>query len=220
MSAQGKVTLLDYGMCNMLNVARAFQHVGAELTMTADPREAAAAERLVVPGVGAFGDSIAELRRRGHDEAIRAFAETGRPLLGICVGMQVLFEGSDEFGHHAGLGLLGGWVKPVPDRDDSGGSLLLPHIGWSHLLPPADRPDAWRDSLLAPMEGQNPAVYFVHSFAAVPADPAVRLADCVYGGHRLSAAVRWQNITATQFHPERSGEAGLAMLAQFIATAR
>ena len=216
MSSSGKLTLLDYGMCNMLNVARAFQHVGAKLVVTEDPKEAMAAERLVVPGVGAFSDSMAEVRRRGHDHAIRAFAETGRPLLGICVGMQILFEGSDEFGQSPGLGILPGWVRPVAATDTDGQPLRVPHIGWNPLLPPVDRPDAWQGTLLEPFTSQNPAVYFVHSFAAVPAHAPIRLADCDYGGNRLSAAIHQDNITATQFHPERSGVAGLAMLERFI----
>lgn len=216
MTSRGVVTLLDYGMCNMLNVARAFQHVGAELTITEDPAVAVRADRLVVPGVGAFADSMAEIRHRGHDEAILKFVATGRPLLGICVGMQVLFEGSDEFGRTQGLGLLPGWVSGVPNFDADGQPLLVPHIGWSHLYPPAEHSDAWRGSFLDPMVGTSPAVYFVHSFAAVPANSSLRLADCIYGGNRISAAIRRDNITATQFHPERSGEAGLAMLRHFV----
>lgn len=218
MTKPGKVTLLDYGMCNMLNVARAFQYVGADLTITEDPGVAVEAERLVVPGVGAFANSMAEIRHRGHDEAISTFAATGRPLFGICVGMQMLFEGSDEFGKTEGLGLLPGWVSAIPGADTNGQPLLVPHIGWSHLLLPAEHPDAWRDSIFGPMVGSNPAVYFVHSFAAVPADTSLRLADCLYGGNRISAAVHRDNITATQFHPERSGEAGLEILRNFLAT--
>jgi len=217
MSALGKVTLLDYGMCNMLNVARAFQHVGADLQITEDPSVAMAAERLVVPGVGAFADSVAELHRRGHAEAIIEFAATARPFLGICVGMQVLFEGSDEFGETPGLALLPGWVRAVPDISTNGQKLRIPHIGWNALLLPEGRDDAWKTSILEPMTGQQPAVYFVHSFAAVPTNPAIRLADCDYGGNRLSAAVAKDNITAVQFHPERSGGAGLALLERFIA---
>lgn len=214
----GKVTLLDYGMCNMLNVARAFEHVGADLTITENPAVAVEAERLVVPGVGAFANSMAEICQRGHDDAIRTFAATGRPLLGICVGMQVLFEGSDEFGKTQGLGLLPGWVSAVANVDTDGHALLVPHIGWSHLLPPEERADAWRGTFLDPMHGTTPAAYFVHSFAAVPAAPSLRLADCLYGGNRISAAVHHDNITATQFHPERSGEVGLAMLRTFVTT--
>ena len=216
MSTLGKITLLDYGMCNMLNVARAFQHIGADVEITEDPCVAMAAERLVVPGVGAFAGGMAALHRRGHAEAITRFAATGRPLLGICVGMQVLFEGSDEFGETPGLAVLPGWVRAVPDTGADGRKLRIPHIGWNALLPPEGREGSWKNSMLEPMAGQQPEVYFVHSFAAVPADRAIRLADCDYGGNRLSAAVAKDNITAVQFHPERSGSAGLAMLERFM----
>ena len=211
-----KVTLLDYGMCNMLNVARAFEHVGADLFITEDPRDAAVAERLVVPGVGAFSDSMSALSRRGHGDAIREFIATGRPMLGICVGMQILFDGSDEFGESAGLGVLPGWVRPVPNLTVDGEKQRVPHIGWNHLLSPRETNRSWSGTLLEPFEGAAPAVYFVHSFAAVPTNPAMRLADCDYGGQRVCAAVSWENVTATQFHPERSGPAGLKLVGHFV----
>jgi imidazole glycerol-phosphate synthase subunit HisH len=210
------VTLLDYGMCNMLNAARALQHVGAEVDVTTDPEAVRRAERLVVPGVGAFSDSMAELTSHGHDQAIRDFVSTGRPLLGICVGMQILFEGSDEFGETPGLGILPGWVRAVPNRTTDGNPLRVPHIGWNALLLPRERNAGWGETLLAPHEGANPAMYFVHSFAPAPTDPRIRLADAEYGGHRICAAVARDNVTATQFHPERSATAGLAILEQFI----
>lgn len=210
------ITLLDYGMCNMLNVVRAFEHVGATLTVTDDPDVARRADRLVVPGVGAFSDSMAELHRRGHADAIREFVAAGRPMFGICVGMQVLFEGSEEFGITNGLALLRGWVRSVPAVTTEGAPQRLPHIGWDHLLPPRESNRTWDGTILQPLIGTNPAVYFVHSFCAVPEDPSIRLADCDYGGHRICAAVLKDNIVATQFHPERSGEAGLKALRQFV----
>ncbi|WP_375598342.1 imidazole glycerol phosphate synthase subunit HisH [Devosia sp. Naph2] len=211
-----KVTLLDYGMCNMLNVARAFEHAGAELTVTEDPRAALSAERLVVPGVGAFSDSMKEVRTRGHDDAIRRFVETGRPMLGICVGMQILFEGSDEFGQAAGLGIIGGWIKAVPSQSLEGQPQRVPHIGWNQLVQPRETNRGWQDTMLEGTEPDKAAVYFVHSFAAVPANPADRLADFIYGGHHLSAAIKRDNVTATQFHPERSGALGIEMLRRFM----
>lgn len=210
------ITLLDYGMCNMLNVVRAFEHVGATLTVTEDPDEARRADRLVVPGVGAFSDSMQELHRRGHADAIRDFVASGRPLFGICVGMQILFEGSDEFGQTEGLGLLPGWVRPVPALTTAGIPQRLPHIGWDHLLPPLQTNRSWDGTILQPLIDTNPAMYFVHSFCAVPLDQSIRLADCEYGGHRLCAAVARDNVVATQFHPERSGEVGLKALRQFV----
>lgn len=212
---RNKITLLDYGMCNLLNVARAFEHCGAEVSITENSAVALAASKLVVPGVGAFRDSILEIEARGFGDAIKRFIETGRPFLGICVGMQMLFEGSEEFGDHAGLGVLNGRVMAIPRLTIEGVAQRIPHIGWNHLVPP-DTGRGWRGSLLEEFEGKQPAVYFVHSFAALPADPSVRLADTIYGGRRICAAVQRDNVMATQFHPERSGEIGLNMIRSFM----
>lgn len=210
-----KITLIDYGMCNLLNVARAFEHCGAEVTITEDPVAVQHAEKVVVPGVGAFRACIHELESRGFADAIRRYVDTQRPMLGICVGMQMLFEASEEFGEHAGLGILHGRVRAVPGKTVAGETQRVPHIGWSHLVMP-ETGRQWRDTLLENYAGQQPAVYFVHSFAAVPSRESDRLADTVYGGHRLCAAVQKDNLIATQFHPERSGEIGLAITRRFV----
>jgi glutamine amidotransferase len=210
-----RITLVDYGMANLLNVARAFEHCGAEVEVTEDPADVKTADRLVVPGVGAFQDSIHEVLTRGFGDAIRQYVGTGRPLFGICVGMQILFDVSEEFGEHQGLGILPGRVKAVPNLTTSGNPQRVPHIGWNHLVTPESGRD-WQGSLLQPFEKDKLAVYFVHSFAAQPAVETDRLADCVYGGHRICAAVQRDNIMATQFHPERSGETGLAIVRRFL----
>ncbi|MGM9513399.1 imidazole glycerol phosphate synthase subunit HisH [Roseateles sp. DB2] len=213
-SSNAKVTILDYGMCNLFNVVRAFEHCGADVQVTEDPRQALSAERLVVPGVGAFKDSIREVTERGFGDAIKDFVGTQRPLFGICVGMQILFDASEEFGEHAGLGILPGRVKAIPALTVDGAAQRVPHIGWNHLQAPVGR--SWQGSLLAPFDGQSPAVYFVHSFAAAPERDEDRLADCHYGGHRICAAVQRGNVMATQFHPERSGDGGLNIVRQFL----
>lgn len=210
-----KIVLLDYGMCNLLNVARAFEHCGAEVTVTEDPAAARSADRLVVPGVGAFSDSIREVHGRGFGDAIREYALTDRPLFGICVGMQILFDASEEFGDHAGLGILPGRVEPIPASTTDGEAQRIPHIGWNHLVEPASG-RSWGGTLLEPLTSTHPAVYFVHSFAAKPASESDRLADCLYGGHRICAAVQRDNLMATQFHPERSGEVGLSLVRRFL----
>lgn len=216
MSAQ-KITLLDYGMCNMLNVARALEHAGADVLVTENPSDAVAAERLVVPGVGAFSECMRAVNNLGHGDAIREFVRSGRPMLGICVGMQILFEASEEFGETPGLGILPGRVRAVPNRTTDGAAQRVPHIGWNHLIEPqAGR--SWKGSILESFGKAGPAVYFVHSFAAQPLDDNDRLADCDYGGHRISAMVKRDNITATQFHPERSGTVGLQLLERFISS--
>jgi len=213
--SQPSVTIIDYGMCTLLNVARAFEHCGAKVTVTENPKEVSAAERLVVPGVGAFSDSMQEVVGRGFGDAIRGFIQAGRPMFGICVGMQILFDASEEFGEHTGLGILPGRVKAVPALRQDGSPQRVPHIGWNHLVEPEGGRD-WRGTLLDRMEGTHPAFYFVHSFAAVPAKVADRLADCVYGGHRICAAIQRDNLIASQFHPERSGEAGLSIVRSFL----
>lgn len=210
-----KITLIDYGMCNLLNVARAFEHCGAEVTITEDPAAVLNAEKLVVPGVGAFSACMHELEERGFADAIRRYVDTQRPMLGICVGMQMLFETSEEFGEHAGLGILPGRVRAVPGKTMAGEAQRVPHIGWNHLVHP-ENGRSWDGTLLRDFAGQNPAVYFVHSYAATPANDMDRLADTVYGGHRLCAAIQRNNLMATQFHPERSGEIGLTITRRFI----
>jgi glutamine amidotransferase len=212
---QKSITLVDYGMANLLNVARAFEHCGAAVRVVETPGEIVDAGRLVVPGVGAFSDCLDELRRRGFDDALRRYVDTGQPMLGICVGMQALFQVSEEFGEHLGLGLLPGRVCAVPRQTIDGARQRVPHIGWSHLVEP-ETGRGWAGTLLEPFSGQRPAVYFVHSFAAQPADSADRLADCLYGGHRVCAAIQRGNLIATQFHPERSGEIGLKVLRHFL----
>jgi glutamine amidotransferase len=210
-----KITLIDYGMCNLLNVARAFEHCGAEVTISEDPAAVLNAEKLVVPGVGAFSECIRELESRGFADAIRRYVDTERPMLGICVGMQMLFEASEEFGEYAGLGILPGRVRAVPNTTAAGEPQRVPHIGWNHLVEP-ETGRQWTGTLLENFERQRPAVYFVHSFSAVPDLESDRLADTIYGGHRICAAVQRGNLMATQFHPERSGEIGLTIARRFV----
>jgi glutamine amidotransferase len=207
------VTVVDYGIGNLLNVVRALEHCGAAVQVVdrATP-QAARASRLVLPGVGAFGDGMAELRARGLDDLVRGFAATGRPFLGICVGLQMMFEGSREMGEHAGLGLLQGQVVAVPATGADGRPHRVPHIGWRPLEPA--RP--WAGSILDGVQAGERA-YFVHSFTAEPRDESVRLADVHYDGRRLCAAVQRDNLTGCQFHPERSAHAGLGMLRRFLA---
>jgi glutamine amidotransferase len=206
------VTVIDYGIGNLLSVRRALERAGAEVVMTEEPDAVARAERLVLPGVGAFSDGMRELERRGLVEPLRAYARTGRPLLGICLGMQLLLEESDEFGRTEGLGVIRGKVVDIralaPDRP-----LKVPHIGWSVLVEPSA--NAWRGTPLEPLE-PGACVYFVHSFAAVLADESDRLADTEYEGCRLAAVVQRGPILGTQFHPEKSGPAGLAIVERFV----
>lgn len=209
------VTVIDYGIGNLLNVVRALQHEGAEVTVVEQAGQVEQLpERLVLPGVGAFADGMRELAQRGFDELVKRFADTGRPLLGICVGAQMLFDAGEEFGSHPGLGLIPGRVQPVPAFDSAGVAHRIPHIGWSPLeMPPARA--SWEGTILSRVKPGEP-MYFVHSFAPVPALEQHRLADTSYGGVRVCAAVARDQIFGCQFHPERSAEHGLAVLAAFL----
>ena len=206
------VSVLDYGIGNQLNVLRALEHCGASVRVV---QRASAGEedapRLVLPGVGAFGDAMVELRARGLDDLVRRFAQTGRPFLGICVGMQVMLEAGEEMGEHQGLGLIAGRVRAVPATGIDGKPHRIPHIGWRPLEPAS----SWESTILADVQPRE-RVYFVHSFSAEPQDPAARLAEVDYDGVRLCAAVRRDSLYGCQFHPERSAETGLNVLRRFL----
>lgn len=209
-----EVTVIDYGVGNLLSVSRALEHCGARVIITSDPAVILPAERIVLPGVGAFADGMAALQAKGLDTVVHRVAVAGTPLLGICLGMQMLFDESEEFGATAGLGLIPGRVLQIPAKTTTGEPHKIPHIGWNELVLPVQF-DTWQRGLLADVE-LGEAVYFVHSFMAVPASPEFRLADCSYGGIPISAAVQRDNVMGCQFHPEKSGEVGLKILRRFI----
>ncbi len=208
------VTVIDYGIGNLYSVTRALEVCGASVHLTENHERIENAERVVLPGVGAFADGMKGLARRAQADPIRRFIESGRPFLGICVGMQVLLEVGEEFGEHAGLGIFPGRVTPVPATGDDGKPHRIPHIGWNVLVPPTSRPN-WDHSILAGLPA-DPAVYFVHSFAPEPAINDHRLADCYYDGRQICASVRAGNAYGCQFHPEKSGPIGLRILENFL----
>jgi glutamine amidotransferase len=210
-----EVAVIDYGVGNLLSVSRALEHCGATVIVTSDPEIILATGRVVLPGVGAFADGMAALKANGMDAVVRQVADKGTPLLGICLGMQMLFNESEEFGATAGLGLIPGRVVHIPTKNTLGEIQKIPHIGWNELVLPAHR-DSWQGGLFGDVS-QGDAVYFVHSFMAVPESVADRLADCIYGGVSISAAVKRDNVEGCQFHPEKSGEVGLAILRSFVA---
>lgn len=209
------VTVIDYGIGNLLNVVRALGHCGATVQVATQATQITILpDRLVLPGVGAFGDAMTELCLRGFDDLVKRYADTGRPFLGICVGAQVLLEVSEEHGEHVGLGLIPGRVQQVPAFDSAGRSLRVPHIGWSGLECPPTR-GSWDRTILAAVRPGEP-VYFVHSYAPVPTHDIHRLADTGYQGVRICAAVARDQIYGCQFHPERSAASGLGMLSAFL----
>ena len=208
--------VIDYGIGNLLNVVRALQHCGAEVTVVDNAAQVTELpDRLVLPGVGAFKDGMLELKARGFDDLVKNFAQTERPFLGICVGAQMLFDVGEEFGDHAGLGLIPGRVVPVSSTDTSGKPHRIPHIGWSALQKPNAR-SSWSHTILENIEPAEP-MYFVHSFAPMPTHEAHRLADTFYNGVRICAAVASGSIYGCQFHPERSASHGLGILSAFLA---
>jgi glutamine amidotransferase len=210
-----QVSIIDYGMGNLFSVQRAFEANGARVRMVESPNEVSLAELLVLPGVGAFHDGMAGLQQRDLVKAIQDFSATGRPMLAICLGMQMLLERSEEFGLFEGLGLIPGSVVAIPPKSADGQPLKIPHIGWNELKIPVDAPEAWKNSILEDL-GTGQSMYFVHSFNAQPARPANRLADSYYGGVRITAAVRAGSVYGCQFHPEKSGHGGLRLIRNFL----
>jgi glutamine amidotransferase len=209
-----KVVLIDYGVGNLLSVQRGLEHCGAEVVLTADPGLVVKAERVVLPGVGAFGNAMQALNERNLVGPLQQIARQGTPLLGICLGMQLLLDESEEFGLTRGLGIVPGRVLAIPKHTTVNVSQKIPHIGWNALVSTQNH---WQDTLLADTR-EGDATYFVHSYMAVPDDTSHRLADCVYGGHRIPAVIAKDRTTGCQFHPEKSGEVGLTILRRFCAS--
>lgn len=212
---RNEVTLIDYGVGNLFSVARALEHCGAQVVVSADPDVVRKAPKLLLPGVGAFGNGMQQLTAKCLDAAVKEAVAEGASLLGVCLGMQFLLDTSEEFGVGHGLGLIPGRVLPIPDRHNDGRRLKIPHIGWSELRLP-DARESWDGSLLEGTPLATP-MYFVHSFMACPDNPAHRLADCAYGDTRVSAMIGRDRVWGAQFHPEKSGEQGLSVLRRFVA---
>ncbi len=210
MSQQPVVAVLDYGIGNLRSAQKALARVGAVAHLTADPDVIGSAEAVVLPGVGHFGRCMEALVETGLDVQARAALASGRPFLGICVGMQMLYEGSEEAPGVAGLGVLSGTVRRLPE------GVKRPQMQWNTLVPTTTSPPAMLTGVAEPWW-----MYFVHSYAARPGEgtDATRVvATCEYGGAQV-AAVERDALWATQFHPEKSGPTGLRMLANFVARA-
>lgn len=201
------VAVVDYGAGNLRSVAKALERSGFDTRVSSDVREIEQMDAIVLPGVGAFADAAASLRRTGLWDAVSRVIESGRPYLGLCLGLQLLFEESDEHGVHKGLGVLPGRVERFPKNDESGAPLLVPHIGWNEVR----------------FEGQHPMLqhlpdgdtyYFVHSYRALAANDEDVIGRVDYGG-RFAAAVARDNVVAVQFHPEKSQASGRRLLDGF-----
>ena len=198
------IAVIDYGVGNLFSLCSSLERIGAEAVVTADPDVIRRAEKLILPGVGAFADAARKLRQFGLDALIKEQAAAGKEIMGICLGMQMLFEKSYEFGEHEGLGLLKGSVVPMEGTIPA--ELKIPHIGWNAL-------HFCKESKLLRYIKEEDCVYFVHSFYATGCDDSV-IATADYG-KELTAAVQKGNVMGCQFHPEKSGEVGLNILRAF-----
>lgn len=201
-----QVAIVDYGMGNLFSIKQACESVGLKASLASSPQELLAAAAVIVPGVGAFGDAMAALHHLDLVEALREVAHTGRPLIGICLGLQLLMTKSFEFGCHEGLDLIPGEVVRLTEEPGAGQRFKVPQVGWNSIHPGKDQ--RWADSLLAGLR-EGDFMYFVHSFYAKPEDPRVVCAVTHYGPLPFCSSLRCGNIFATQFHPERSGPQGL-----------
>ena len=199
------IAIVDYGVGNLFSLRSSFESIGAQIVVTSDPDVLRAADRIVLPGVGAFGDAAKKLRDSGLADVVVAEAKAGKPLLGICLGMQLLFDKSLEYGEHEGLGLIPGEVRPIAEVIPA--DLKIPHIGWNALH------FNGKASPLFRYIKEGDFVYFVHSFYGAKCEASV-IATAEYGAE-LTAAVAHDNVYGCQFHPEKSGDVGMRILRAF-----
>ena len=200
------IAIIDYGVGNLFSLSSSLNHIGANSVVTGDKETIQAADKIILPGVGAFGDAAKALSESGLGEVIVSEAKAGKPLLGICLGMQMLYEKSYEYGEHEGLGLLSGTVESISNylKDKS---LKVPHMGWNNLTWDKEKP-----SLLQNVK-ENSAFYYVHSFFAPVTEDTVAYSS--YGNIDITGVCARGNVMGTQFHPEKSGEVGLELLRMF-----
>ena len=201
------IAIVDYGVGNIFSLYSSFKYIGAEVVLTSDPEEIKKADKIILPGVGAFADAAKKLRESGLADVVVEEVKNGKPLLGICLGMQMLFERSFEYGEHKGLGLIKGDIVSMEGVVPA--NYKIPHIGWNGLHFPADKP---KNELFKYIE-ENDCVYFVHSYFGTNCDESV-IATTEYGAE-LTAAVAYKNVYGAQFHPEKSGEVGMKILKAF-----
>ena len=202
------IAVIDYGAGNLQSVVKALHFIGCDCMITNNKQELLSASGAILPGVGSFGDAMDCMNRSGAADGVLSFVKTGKPLLGICLGLQLLFDSSEESPNARGLGLLKGSIRKIPDND---GTLKIPHMGWNSLEL------CRRDGIFQGLP-DDPYVYFVHSYYLTAEDESIVSAKTQYGTS-IDAAVAFENIYATQFHPEKSGKLGLQILRNFAAIA-
>ena len=206
-----KITIVDYGCGNILNLARAVKFLGYDIEITRDNKKIINSSHIILPGVGAFGNAIKQLEKYNLHKTILEYAKLDKPLLGICVGMQILFTVSYELGVHKGLGLVEGEVIKISNKKNK--EIKIPHIGWNELYPNNDKKE-WKNKILNnSLIGKS--FYFIHSFVCLTKNPNSTIAVCNYSGISIPAIVSVGNIFGCQFHPEKSADNGLAILKNF-----
>jgi glutamine amidotransferase len=208
-----EITVIDYGVGNLLSVQRALERCGARVLVSSDPETILKSPKVVFPGVGAFPSAMKKLEELSLVSVIQEIAKLGKPLLAICLGMQLLFDESEEFGNTKGLGIIPGKVVSMRDATTHSQLSKFPHIGWSPLQF-VDASDSWSNTLLDGIK-EGDSTYFVHSFMAIPKFEEHRISDVNYSGLRIPAVVAKGKITGCQFHPEKSGEVGLQIIRNF-----
>ena len=211
---KSEVVIIDYGISNILSVQQGFEAIGVNVIVTSNTQVIEKAKYLVLPGVGAFRKAMEALHNLKLVNTILKAANQGVPLLGICLGMQLLLDESDEFGLTKGLGLIPGRIEKFPTGKNDNIPIKIPQINWHELVPSTSK-KSWKNSLLNNQK-PNDAVYFVHSFVAKPSNNNHVLADYICSGNRISAVIVKDNIIGCQFHPEKSGKVGLEILQNFM----
>ena len=207
-----RIAIIDYSLGNLFSVQQAFSYCGAETFVSHNPDEIRTADAIVLPGVGAFAEAMHNLEKHKLDLAIKDSIQSGKSFLGICLGMQLLFNSSEEFGATKGLGIIDGEIKKFKSAQ-AGVKLLVPQVGWNTIRPAFN--DKWKGTALENID-ENTFMYFVHSYYAVPKASENSLCTSIYGGIEYCSAVIKENVVATQFHPEKSGEKGLKIYKNWI----
>jgi imidazole glycerol-phosphate synthase subunit HisH len=207
------VSIVDYGICNIRSVRSALEECGGRVKIIKTPEDLINSKKIILPGVGAFSDGINRLHDLDLFDSLKNFAATGGSILGICLGMQMLSTYSEEFGYHKGLDLIPGDVTLIGSKDSNSGNLKLPNIGWRPIV--SSNLDGWNSSVLRNTT-EGTAVYFVHSYCVNTDNKKHTIAKSYYGGHPITVAIKKDNITGLQFHPEKSSKSGLVILKSFL----
>jgi glutamine amidotransferase len=206
------IAVIDYGLGNLGSITKALDFLSCKSVIINNPKDLFEAEKIIIPGVGAFGDAMKNLQEKNFLQTIKEISKQGIPLLGICLGMQILLSESEEFGFHKGLDIIPGKVKKMPSEIKNDNFYKIPHIGWNSLIRPKNI--SWEKTILENFSKNNEA-YFVHSFACYPEKSEHILAYTEYGGHLFPSVIKKGNVYGCQFHPEKSREPGLSILKSF-----